>query len=555
MTSANASSEYLYPLPITVTIGVLTSLVAIVTTVFNTFTLVAFVFSKSLRNFGDYFILNLAIADLAIGVMSIPPYIPVALTGRWAAGKPYCLFWLLWDYVTPAASTFNMCVVSIDRYLLVANPIWYRRCQSRRLLLLMMLTPWVIVTLVYMPAILLWDTISGERHIEEGQCYVPYASNLPFLLFGSFIEFIFPFSVMIVINLLIVTNIRQRMKKRTAGNLGPRRDLAPSVFSTKVAPAEESHTRMSPENMKSVAERNTENELALESDAKDLAAKSTRKQSKNLAVGFTLPEITKQQQQPDQQNNIQEEEARQQQHIHQQHSDANHPSNSAQHPDSSQQQNANQQQNTQQQTEARPQHHVHQQHSDANHPSNSTQHPDSSQQQNANQQQNTQQQTEARPQHHVHQPQSDANHPSNSAQHPDLSQQQNANQHQSSPAQEPIQKRSVSSQRQQQSSCPEVSGQEQHRRANHFRRDRRAARSLFILVFVFTLCWLPFEVLALVSAVCPTCINPVLFDATFWLLWLNSMINPILYPLLHRRFREAFVALLKRAGCYCCRGR
>ena len=57
------------------------------------------------------------IADLAIGMMSIPPYIPYLLLGYWPASKAYCLFWLVWDYVTPAASTFNMCTISIDRYM------------------------------------------------------------------------------------------------------------------------------------------------------------------------------------------------------------------------------------------------------------------------------------------------------------------------------------------------------------------------------------------------------------------------------------------------------
>ena len=55
------SSDYLYPLPTTIAIGVVTSFLAVVTTAFNAITLLAFVLSRSLRNFGDYFILNLAV--------------------------------------------------------------------------------------------------------------------------------------------------------------------------------------------------------------------------------------------------------------------------------------------------------------------------------------------------------------------------------------------------------------------------------------------------------------------------------------------------------------
>nr|KAG5702089.1 hypothetical protein BaRGS_032338 [Batillaria attramentaria] len=113
--STVVDSEYAYPQPVAIAIGVITSLIGIATIVFNLFTLLAFGLRKTLRNFGDHFILNLALADMAIGVLSIPPYIPYLLTGRWTAGYAYCKFWLLWDYITPAASTFSMCVISLDR--------------------------------------------------------------------------------------------------------------------------------------------------------------------------------------------------------------------------------------------------------------------------------------------------------------------------------------------------------------------------------------------------------------------------------------------------------
>ena len=65
MTSSSeedASSGYLYPLPITVTVGVAMSLLAGFIVIFNTITIVAFACSPSLRKFGDYFILNLAVS-------------------------------------------------------------------------------------------------------------------------------------------------------------------------------------------------------------------------------------------------------------------------------------------------------------------------------------------------------------------------------------------------------------------------------------------------------------------------------------------------------------
>lgn len=75
-------------------------------------------------------------------------------------------------------------------------------------------------------------------------------------------------------------------------------------------------------------------------------------------------------------------------------------------------------------------------------------------------------------------------------------------------------------------------------------KDKKAVRSLFTIVLVFDICWMPFEIAALILSVCPDCINPIVFEISFWLLWINSTINPVLYPLLHRRYKVAFMKLL-----------
>lgn len=78
-------------------------------------------------------------------------------------------------------------------------------------------------------------------------------------------------------------------------------------------------------------------------------------------------------------------------------------------------------------------------------------------------------------------------------------------------------------------------------------RDRKAAKNLFILVFVFVLCWCPYTFLTLIRALCKQpdkCISALIYEITFWLLWLNSTINPFLYSFLHVKFRKAFYRIL-----------
>ncbi|KAF7668465.1 hypothetical protein LDENG_00007980 [Lucifuga dentata] len=76
-------------------------------------------------------------------------------------------------------------------------------------------------------------------------------------------------------------------------------------------------------------------------------------------------------------------------------------------------------------------------------------------------------------------------------------------------------------------------------------RDKKIAKSLAIIVCVFAICWAPYTLLMIIRAACRgRCIQHHWYEVTFWLLWLNSAINPFLYPLCHSSFRRAFGKIL-----------
>ncbi|CAL1539159.1 unnamed protein product [Lymnaea stagnalis] len=77
-----------------------------------------------------------------------------------------------------------------------------------------------------------------------------------------------------------------------------------------------------------------------------------------------------------------------------------------------------------------------------------------------------------------------------------------------------------------------------------FNREKKAAKTLAIIVGAFIMCWMPFFTIYLVGAFCENCISPIVFSVAFWLGYCNSAMNPCVYALFSRDFRFAFRKLL-----------
>ena len=58
--------------------------------------------------------------------------------------------------------------------------------------------------------------------------------------------------------------------------------------------------------------------------------------------------------------------------------------------------------------------------------------------------------------------------------------------------------------------------------------ERRAMKVLGIVFFVFLVAWLPFSILNILSAVCPSCgVQASLLNLTSWFGYISSNLNPV----------------------------
>lgn len=81
--------------------------------------------------------------------------------------------------------------------------------------------------------------------------------------------------------------------------------------------------------------------------------------------------------------------------------------------------------------------------------------------------------------------------------------------------------------------------------------DHKAAITLGVIMGTFLVCWVPFFTINIISACCKSCVPSIVFSITTWLGYLNSMANPIIYPIFNQEFRVAFKRVLSLPKCYC----
>ncbi|XP_009325154.1 PREDICTED: histamine H3 receptor [Pygoscelis adeliae] len=149
------------------------------------------------------------------GAFCIPLYVPYVLTGRWIFGRSLCKLWLVVDYLLCTSSVFNIVLISYDRFLSVTRAVAYRAQQGNiKRAVLKMVMVWVLAFLLYGPAIISWEYISGQSIIPTGECYAEFFYNWYFLMTASMLEFFTPFISVMFFNLSIYLNIQKRTKIR-----------------------------------------------------------------------------------------------------------------------------------------------------------------------------------------------------------------------------------------------------------------------------------------------------------------------------------------------------
>ncbi|CAN0304043.1 unnamed protein product [Lampetra planeri] len=163
----------------TATVSLLLASVALATALANGLVIAAVAATPKLRHPANYLICSLAVADLLVALLVMPPGAAAAATGSWPLGPAACAVWTSADVTCCTASILSLCAIALDRYCAIARAVRYAPRRTPRRAAAMIAAVWVASILVSMPLALATPgaerDASARRRCAARHAHVLYA--------------------------------------------------------------------------------------------------------------------------------------------------------------------------------------------------------------------------------------------------------------------------------------------------------------------------------------------------------------------------------------------
>ncbi|CAJ1050482.1 histamine H1 receptor [Xyrichtys novacula] len=196
-------------------LGVSLGLLSLLTVVMNLLVLYAVKSEKSLHTVGNLYIVSLSVADLIVGATVMPLNLVYLLEDEWKLGRAVCQFWLIMDYVASTASIFSLFILCLDRYRSVRQPLKYLKYRTRGRASAMISGAWLLSMMWIIP-ILGWRSFTHVdlKPEEENKCDTDFRFVTWFKVVTAVFNFYVPSVLMIWFYTHIYLAVRQHLRDR-----------------------------------------------------------------------------------------------------------------------------------------------------------------------------------------------------------------------------------------------------------------------------------------------------------------------------------------------------
>ncbi|XP_044727495.1 RYamide receptor-like [Chrysoperla carnea] len=150
--------------------------IAIISVIGNTLVIWIIKTSRQMQNVTNFFIANLAFADILIGMFTTPFEFQAALLQKWNLPHFMCAFCPFIQILSVNVSVFTLAAIAIDRYRAILSP--FKQKPSKQLAKLIILSIWIVSLILATPfAYALRVTISKYKD-GNNIVAVPFCNNV-----------------------------------------------------------------------------------------------------------------------------------------------------------------------------------------------------------------------------------------------------------------------------------------------------------------------------------------------------------------------------------------
>ncbi|XP_043917928.1 alpha-1D adrenergic receptor-like [Protopterus annectens] len=168
--------------------------------------------NRHLQTVTNYFITNLAIADLLLSTTVLPFSASLEVLNVWVFGRIFCNIWAAVDVLCCTASILSLCIISIDRYIGVKYSLKYPTIMTEKKAVIILIVIWLSSMIISIGPLLGWKE---PPPLDEGICSITEEPG--YALFSSLFSFYLPMMVILVMYFRIYIVARRTTKNLEAG--------------------------------------------------------------------------------------------------------------------------------------------------------------------------------------------------------------------------------------------------------------------------------------------------------------------------------------------------
>ncbi|KAJ8417095.1 hypothetical protein AAFF_G00283220 [Aldrovandia affinis] len=166
---------------------------------------------KALKTTTNYFIVSLAVADLLLAVLVLPLFVYAEFQGGvWALNMIICDGLMAMDVMLCTASIFNLCAISIDRFIAVSIPLNYNRKHVDQRQKLLLAATWISALAVASPVIF------GINNVPQRDPSCCKLEDNNYVVYSSVCSFFIPCPIMLLLYCGMFRGLRRWEEARKA---------------------------------------------------------------------------------------------------------------------------------------------------------------------------------------------------------------------------------------------------------------------------------------------------------------------------------------------------